>query len=155
MIVVDTNGTQQVVGGTSAAAPLWAALAARINQGIGHKVGFLNPLLYAQSGTGALHDITQGNNGSYRAQAGWDACTGLGSPDGARLMQALNNVPHTATHTASESDVVRELAAQVAVLNAQVQSLLAPFGQAVVHADMEAVSKEAAPSVSAEAGEIV
>ncbi len=107
VIIVDTTGTQQVIGGTSAAAPLWAALAARINQGLGHKVGFLNPLLYAHTGTGALRDITQGNNGSYRAAPGWDACTGLGTPDGARLLQSLNNVaanaPASATRGQSEA----------------------------------------------------
>ena len=139
LIIVDQNGTQQVIGGTSAAAPLWAALTARINQGIGHKMGFLNPLLYAQTGKSAFHDITQGNNGSYRAQPGWDACTGLGTPDGTRLMQALNATPPTAAHSESDTEVVQQLAAQVASLNAQVQSLLAAFGQAVVHTDTEAV----------------
>lgn len=141
LLIVDNNGTPQQIGGTSASAPMWAALTARINQGVGHKVGFLNPLLYAQIGTGAFHDITKGNNGSYRAKIGWDACTGLGTPDGARLMQALNNVPPTAPH--SESDPVRELAQQVAALNAQVQSLLSPFGQAVIRATTEAAPAQA------------
>ncbi len=103
IIVVDTTGTQQVIGGTSAAAPLWAALAARINQGLGHKVGFLNPLLYANAASGGLRDITQGNNGSYRAAPGWDACTGLGTPDGARLLQSLTNAPAATAHSQGEA----------------------------------------------------
>jgi kumamolisin len=78
------------VGGTSAVAPLWAGLVARLNQGLGKPVGFLNPLLYnLAANAGAFHDITQGNNGNYKAKAGWDPCTGLGSPDGQKLLDAL------------------------------------------------------------------
>jgi len=81
------DGSQTVVGGTSAVAPLWAALIARINASQNKPVGYLNPLLYRQ--TPAFHDITQGNNGGYDAAPGWDACTGLGSPDGLKLAAAL------------------------------------------------------------------
>jgi kumamolisin len=89
LIRVDRH--QAVFGGTSAVAPLWAALIALINQQLGHPVGYLNPLLYSGQITtgGALHDITTGNNGAYQARQGWDPCTGLGTPDGARLMQIL------------------------------------------------------------------
>jgi kumamolisin len=90
---------QQVtnVGGTSAVAPLWAALLARINQQLGKPVGFINPLLYSKLGrSGAFHDITSGNNdptggqiGGYPAGTGWDACTGWGSPDGSKLLAQL------------------------------------------------------------------
>jgi kumamolisin len=84
------DGESAVYGGTSAVAPLWAALVARINQQIGKPVGFLNPLIYAKAvEASAFHDITKGNNGSFSAAAGWDPCTGLGSPDGARLLAAL------------------------------------------------------------------
>jgi len=88
-------------GGTSAATPLWAALIARINQGLAAKgtgpVGFWSPLLYQSVGaTGAFHDITQGTNdaqgnldGAYPAGAGWDACTGWGTPNGVDLLGAL------------------------------------------------------------------
>jgi kumamolisin len=76
-------------GGTSATAPLWAALIARINQGLGARVGFLNQLLYARFSSGVLFDVTSGDNGSFQAGPGWDACTGLGSPDGTRLFIAL------------------------------------------------------------------
>ena len=87
-ILVD--GESAVFGGTSAVAPLWAALVARINQSIGKPVGFLNPLIYAQAvETSGFHDITQGNNGAFSAAQGWDPCTGLGSPDGTGLLAAL------------------------------------------------------------------
>ncbi|MGA9027321.1 MAG: S53 family peptidase [Steroidobacteraceae bacterium] len=79
---VRIDGTDTVIGGTSAVAPLWAALIARINQG-GKSAGYLNPLLYANPR--ALRDITRGNNGAYEAAPGWDACTGLGSPNGPLL----------------------------------------------------------------------
>lgn len=81
------DGSQTVVGGTSAVAPLWAALLARINAAKGQPVGFINPKLYKAAG--ACNDITQGNNGSFAASAGWDACTGLGSPNGQKVAAAL------------------------------------------------------------------
>ncbi len=84
------DGQTQVTGGTSAVAPLWAGLIALINQGIGARVGFFNPLLYSTIGPdGVLRDITQGNNGDFQAGPGWDACTGWGSPDGQKLLDAL------------------------------------------------------------------
>ncbi len=87
-VVVD--GQSGVIGGTSAVAPLYLGLIARINQQAGKSVGYLNPLLYAiPSSAGAFHDITQGDNGAYNAGPGWDACTGLGSVDGAQLLVAL------------------------------------------------------------------
>ena len=78
-----------VIGGTSAVAPLWAALLARINQSLGTNVGFLNPLLYSTKAASSFHDITSGSNGAYSAGRGWDACTGLGSPNGTALLTAL------------------------------------------------------------------
>jgi kumamolisin len=77
------DGTSAVIGGTSAVAPLWAGLIARINALTGRTGGFINPALYGQPS--ALRDITQGNNGGFAASPGWDACTGLGSPDGAKV----------------------------------------------------------------------
>jgi len=79
------------VGGTSAVAPLWAGLIARINQGLNKPLGFINPLLYAAPASATFRDITQGNNGDYKAGRGWDACTGLGSPDGQNLLLALQS----------------------------------------------------------------
>jgi len=86
-ILVD--GQQAVFGGTSAVAPLWAALVVRLNQRLSKPVGYLNPLLYRPL-AGACHDITSGTNGAYQARAGWDACTGWGSPDGTQLLTALS-----------------------------------------------------------------
>jgi len=87
---VRVDGENMVIGGTSAVAPLWAGLVALLNQKLGHPVGLLNPLLYGSlHGKGATHDITSGNNGSFSAKAGWDPCTGWGSPDGAKLLKAL------------------------------------------------------------------
>ena len=90
-VVVD--GHQATFGGTSAVAPLWASLIALLNEQRGTPVGFLNPILYGRA-EGALRDITSGNNDlgdapAYSAGPGWDACTGLGSPDGAALSQLL------------------------------------------------------------------
>jgi len=90
------DGQPGIVGGTSAVAPLWAGLIACINQKLGTAVGFLNPMLYGQvAKANALHDITNGNNditgkiGGYSAGPGWDACTGLGSPNGTAIGNAL------------------------------------------------------------------
>ncbi len=90
---VRVDGQNQVVGGTSAVAPLWAALVALMNEQLGKNVGFLNPTLYSL-GEADFHDITSGNNddsglGYYNAKAGWDPCTGLGTPNGVALLKAL------------------------------------------------------------------
>lgn len=84
------DGQPDVIGGTSAVAPLWAGLIALLNESLGQPVGYLNPLLYqtVSSGSG-FHDITSGNNGSYSAGPGWDACSGLGSPIGTAIEAAL------------------------------------------------------------------
>jgi kumamolisin len=82
------DGEAQVIGGTSAVAPLWAALIARFNQKLGRPVGEPHVAFY-QIGIKAFRDITQGNNGACQAGPGWDACTGLGSPNGAALLAAL------------------------------------------------------------------
>ena len=95
VVIADLDGrVVQGVGGTSATAPLWAGLIARLNQGIGAPIGFMNPLLYGRFSSGVLRDITRGNNGAYRAGAGWDACTGLGSPNGQKLLQAFAGPGH-------------------------------------------------------------
>ena len=82
------DGQRAVIGGTSAVAPLWAALIARCNQSLGAALGDVHAALY-QIGERAFHDITRGNNGAYQAAPGWDACTGLGSPNGQALLSAL------------------------------------------------------------------
>jgi len=87
------DGTRATIGGTSAVAPLWAALAARLSEALGRPLGLLAPTLYQGIATGVVQpgfrDITIGNNGRYQAGAGWDACTGLGVPDGEALLVLL------------------------------------------------------------------
>ncbi|MGV7218292.1 S53 family peptidase [Bradyrhizobium sp. UFLA05-112] len=94
------NGAGATIGGTSAVAPLMAGLIARINEAttrkFGKTVGFINPLIYAAGAQGAFRDITSGNNditgqlrGMYKAGPGWDACSGLGVPNGTALQDLL------------------------------------------------------------------
>jgi len=96
MYLICDNGYAISVGGTSAAAPLWAGFLALANQQAAAnakpRVGFLNPLVYAigESGNYALdfHDITTGNTG-YAAVTGYDLATGWGSPMGQHLIYDL------------------------------------------------------------------
>lgn len=89
------DGKAGVVGGTSAVAPLWAALVARLAQGSGRRFGLLQPMLYAGEVQGeaapGFRDVTSGTNGAYEAGPGWDPCTGLGVPDGVALARALGS----------------------------------------------------------------
>jgi len=82
-----------VVGGTSSSAPQWAGLVAMADQIAGHNLGFINPALYRLANNIAtykadFYDVTRGNNG-YSASIGWDAVTGLGTPDAAKLIPDL------------------------------------------------------------------
>jgi kumamolisin len=85
------GGRWGVGAGTSAAAPLWAGLVARINQGHGAPVGLLTPFMYEKyqhlRQSGAIAPITKGSDGRYRARRGWDCCTGLGTPRGETLFR--------------------------------------------------------------------
>ena len=91
-----TDAQEGAGGGTSAVAPLMAALVAKLNQAKQNRVGFLNPFLYANAASGVVSDVTVGTNEipntivGYPAGAGWDACTGLGTPNGKAI---LNNLP--------------------------------------------------------------
>jgi len=84
---VRVDGQDTVIGGTSAVAPLYAGLTARLNQIHGKRLGFLNPLIYKSAG--AVRDITSGTNGSYAAGPGYDFATGLGVIDGAAFSAAV------------------------------------------------------------------
>ena len=110
MSVTSPNGWQ-AIGGTSAAAPLWAALVAEADassdcSGTGD-LGFLNPALYDVAGSSAyssaFNDVQSGNNnlignpGDYDAGTGYDMATGLGTPNIAALVPALCSVPGTPT----------------------------------------------------------
>jgi kumamolisin len=92
LVVVD--GQRQAIGGTSAVAPLWAGLIARLAQSTGKKFGLLQTALYAGAAasvaTVGFNDITDGSNGAYQAGPGWDACSGLGSPNGGQLLTLLS-----------------------------------------------------------------
>lgn len=101
------SGTVGDFGGTSCATPLWAGLAALINEQLaangGATIGFVNPALYTLCESSAyattFHDITTGNNewpdspSNYVAVAGYDLCTGWGTPAGPALINALAGPP--------------------------------------------------------------
>jgi len=103
IFIIADQGQPEVVGGTSAAAPLWAAFTSLINQqGAVYRekpVGFVCPALYALA-KGPLydsyfHDVVSGNNTNFTytsnffACPGYDLCTGWGTPAGSRLINAL------------------------------------------------------------------
>ena len=104
--VTYSDGSSTTVGGTSCASPLWAGLAALINQqavaGGKTNVGFLNPAIYALGKSAAyaatFHDTTNGNNFSSNSTSlfvgtnGYDLCTGWGTPSGQALINALSGV---------------------------------------------------------------
>jgi len=104
-VYVRADGQDYDVGGTSCAAPLWAAFTALVNQQAAAAgqptVGFINPAVYAIGAGGnylsAFHDITTGNNqrpgsgAKFSAVGGYDLCTGWGTPAGQNLINALAN----------------------------------------------------------------
>jgi hypothetical protein len=113
--VIWNNGSKGYFGGTSAAAPLWAGFTALVNQqsvANGRStVGFINTALYAiAKGTNygaCFHDIRTGNNTNsssptkFSAVAGYDLCTGWGTPAGQPLINALaggSNLPPVFNH---------------------------------------------------------
>jgi kumamolisin len=91
------NGKVQGYGGTSFSTPVWAGFAAIINESRGlaglKPIGLLNPKIYPLIGTSAFNDITSGNIGAYSAGVGYDMCTGIGSPNVANLIAALEAPP--------------------------------------------------------------
>jgi kumamolisin len=97
--LVRLGGQRTVVGGTSVSAAVWAGLLALVNQGLGHNVGHLNPLLYQKAGpAGVLQSVTQGDNSTdgvkgYSAGPGWNPVAGWGSPNGTKLLEWLRTHP--------------------------------------------------------------
>jgi kumamolisin len=91
------SGGWQVMGGTSAATPLWAGLIALADQAAAARgkppLGLLNPALYALGNSATspspFHDVTIGGNLYYSATPGWNYATGWGSPDAAVLVPRL------------------------------------------------------------------
>jgi uncharacterized repeat protein (TIGR01451 family) len=112
-VIADDGVAYAGVGGTSCATPLWAGFTALVNQQAtnnGHSsAGFINPAIYAIGrGTNyaaCFHDITTGNNtwsGSptlFYAVSGYDLCTGLGTPNGTNLINALTTGTSSNTFT--------------------------------------------------------
>ncbi len=93
LAIYTSDAGWNLIGGTSASTPLWAAFIAIANQMAGHPLGFINPALYKLAASSAytqdFHDITIGNNSvdrdgvqvqGYPAVPGWDPVTGLGTP---------------------------------------------------------------------------
>ncbi|EME46777.1 hypothetical protein DOTSEDRAFT_127175 [Dothistroma septosporum NZE10] len=99
-VVIFNNGIPELIGGTSAAAPVFAAILNRINEeriAAGKTtVGFVNPTLYAHPEV--LHDITIGNNSGcntpgFYASTGWDPVTGLGTPNYPAMLSLYMSMP--------------------------------------------------------------
>lgn len=87
-----------VFGGTSAVAPLLAALVAICAGAVGRDLGHLNPLLYQQlAPEGVTREVVDGSNGAYSAHPGWNACSGWGSPVGVALLERLRALPAAPT----------------------------------------------------------
>jgi kumamolisin len=92
---IRVDGKDMVIGGTSAVAPLWAGLIAVANAQNGKSAGFIQPAIYSAKGKAAFNDITSGTNFTgtpvgFKAGPGWDACTGLGTPIGTKLIAVVN-----------------------------------------------------------------
>jgi uncharacterized repeat protein (TIGR01451 family) len=108
VFIIADNGQQEFVGGDSVATPLWAGFLALVNQQAAATgqppVGFINPAIYALAQTtnyaNCFHDIRTGNNTNlnsptlYYATNGYDLCTGLGTPTGRSLINALAPPPN-------------------------------------------------------------
>lgn len=116
--VTEGNGTNTGVAGTSCAAPLWAGLAALLNQQVaaegGTSLGLLNPALYSLATNpvtyaSCFNDITTGDNigtntpGLYAAATGYDLASGLGTPNGTNLINALAPAPGFLVSPASQT----------------------------------------------------
>ncbi len=87
---VVVGGLDLPMGGTSAAAPLWAGLIALLNEALKQPVGYLTSLLYSSEFASALRAVTQSGGGSCTPTASWNPCTGLGAPVGTALLAALS-----------------------------------------------------------------
>ncbi len=125
------NGAPVTIGGTSAAAPLWAGFTALINQqraanGL-PSLGFLNPQLYPllsdTTYTSLFHDITVGDNLLYQAQPGYDDATGLGTFIGSALLSRLSFSANAGTGTATLSGTVTDATTGAAIGGAIVSAV--------------------------------
>jgi kumamolisin len=91
------GGTQYLAWGTSLATPIWAGICADMNQvraaGGLAPLGLVGAWVYPLLGTSGLTDIAAGTNGAYTAGPGYDLCTGVGTPQVAKLMALIDNTP--------------------------------------------------------------
>jgi hypothetical protein len=91
-VVVDVQGSFEIIGGTSVGAPSWAGSMALVDQNAGRNLGWIDPTLYAMNASDyakSFHDVTVGNNDPLGAAPGWDPLTGLGSPNVGNLAKVL------------------------------------------------------------------
>jgi len=94
---IHVDGKSWLTGGTSAVAPLMAALISRLNEALNTQIGFFNTLLYEMERSNAIRPIVDGNNSMYGnekiwpASKSWDACTGLGVPNGEAMLKFLQD----------------------------------------------------------------
>ena len=112
---IEVDGQLQGVDGTSASSPTFASVVALLNDALLNQgkssLGFLNPMLYSQ-GAAALNDITSGSNpgcgtDGFPAVEGWDAVTGLGTPDFEKLLTLVtgsSSAASSSNSTASATD---------------------------------------------------
>lgn len=132
------NGFSTGVYGTSASSPMWAGLAAIADQIYGAPLGWLNPSLYelarAANASTRFHDVTSGTNG-YRAGTGWDAVTGIGSPNAGRLLPLLAGGTHAPTALFAELRATPRLGD--APLIASFESVAYNVSSAVVSYDVD------------------
>ncbi len=119
IFLICNNGQGVEVGGTSAAAPLWAGFLALANQQAAAnkkaRVGFINPLIYGIGGGSSfasdLHDILTGNNGRFTSRPGYDLATGWGTPAGQPLINGLTGASNTPAFSLSSSVSTLSIAA--------------------------------------------
>ena len=142
----DQAAQRPPIGGTSASAPLWAGLIALLNQSMRTRLGFVNPILYQLKAPGAFNDIKLGNNGDYRCAAGWDPCTGLGTPNGQKLLAALKAQMPAAGSGATRA-VAPKPTARRAAAAAAAAKLPASLARHIIQFDAEDQSTYAPDSI--------
>src|SRR5262249_8335093 len=87
--IVQVDGQEGAIGGTSGAAPQWAAYIADITSRLGRNLGNINHVLYKNGTSGVFNDITTGDNFGYNSGPGWDPVTGWGTPKIPQLFDAF------------------------------------------------------------------
>jgi len=135
-----TTCTANEYGGTSFAAPMWAAYIALVNQQLANNgdstIGFINPTIYSQNVTSSyatdFHDITSGTSGSYSAVTGYDLVTGWGSPNGTGLINALAPTATSPTFALSASPASVSVVQGASGTSTITSTVLDGFNSAVV-----------------------